>query len=235
MPLRPSAAGGAGSFLVLADDGRRYWCKALNNFQSPRVPITEQLVARLGALIGAPVCVAQLVLLDDIAGWEIRPGSGRLVEPGWAHGSLAVEPAIETRSLEYRRDDDNARRHAGLLVLSDWLLGGDLQWLRALDEDNAYHSHDHGFFLTGPDWTAETLRARQNEPVTLSVTTDYLDRDELAHLAERLEGMTREEIDSVLSKLPAGWPVTDDELEQLAEVVDARCPQVVGRLRTLVA
>jgi hypothetical protein len=86
MPLRPSSVGGAGSFLVVADDGRRYWCKSLNNFQSPRVPITEQLVGRLGALIGAPVCEVALVLLDDVVGWEIRPGSGRVVEPGWATG-----------------------------------------------------------------------------------------------------------------------------------------------------
>jgi hypothetical protein len=64
MPLRPSTAGGSGSFLVLADDGRRYWCKSLNNFQGPRIPITEQIVGRLAALIGAPVCELQLVNLD---------------------------------------------------------------------------------------------------------------------------------------------------------------------------
>jgi hypothetical protein len=114
MPLRQSTSGQSGSFLVLADDQRRYWCKSLNNFQSPRVPITEQIVGRLGALIQAPTCEAQLVRLDELVGWEIRPGSDRRVEPGWAHGSLAVDPGVETRELGHRRDDDNRRRHWAL-------------------------------------------------------------------------------------------------------------------------
>jgi len=61
MPLRPSSAGGSGSFLVLADDRRRYWCKSRNNFQGPRISITEQIVGRLAALIGAPACEVALV------------------------------------------------------------------------------------------------------------------------------------------------------------------------------
>jgi hypothetical protein len=50
-----SQGGGSGSFLIRANDGERYWCKTLNNLQNePRVPANEQLVARLGLLIGAP-------------------------------------------------------------------------------------------------------------------------------------------------------------------------------------
>src|SRR5206468_3400203 len=92
MPLRESTAGGSGSFLVLADDGRRYWCKSLNNFQGPRIPVTEQIVGRLAGLIGAPACGVVLVKLDALAGWEFRPGAGRVVEPGWAHGSGPLIP-----------------------------------------------------------------------------------------------------------------------------------------------
>ena len=97
LPIQQSVAGSAGSFLVAADDGNRYWCKPLNNRQSPRVPATEQIVGRLGALIDAPVCEVELVALDGIAGFEFTPG--RLAEPGWAHGSLAVDPALEIRDL----------------------------------------------------------------------------------------------------------------------------------------
>ena len=97
IPLRPSSSGGAGSFLVLADDGQRYWCKSLNNFQGERVPVTEQIFARLATVIGAPACAPQFVDLTPIVGWEFRPGTGRVIEAGWAHGSRAVEPVIETR------------------------------------------------------------------------------------------------------------------------------------------
>ena len=37
-PLQQAPAGSSGSFLVLADDGRRYWCKGVFNLQHPRVP-----------------------------------------------------------------------------------------------------------------------------------------------------------------------------------------------------
>lgn len=162
MPLRPSPAGGSGSFLVLANDGQRYWCKTVNNFQGERIPITEQVVSRLAGLIGAPTCATQLVDVTPIAGWEFRPGTGRLIEPGWADGSAAVEPVIETRSLDHRTDDDNARRQARIYALCDWLAGGDLQWLCCLAEENAYYSHDHGFYLTGPAWTKTSLAAARD-------------------------------------------------------------------------
>lgn len=235
MPLRPSLYGGAGSFLVLGEDEQRYWCKSLNNFQSDRVPITEQIVGRLGQLIGAPVCSCALISLDDIAGWEIRPGTGRLTEVGFAHGSLAVDPVLETRELRHRGDDDNRRRHCGLYALSDWLYGGDLQWLRATDQDNAYYSHDHGFFLTGADWTIDSLAERRIEPVPITVEGNRLDRDEVERLAQALQQLDLESIERALSALPAGWPVSDGELEAVAEFANARKTAAADRLRVLVA
>lgn len=235
IPLRESTAGGSGSFLILADDGRRYWCKSLNNFQGPRIPVTEQIVGRLAALIGAPACEVALVKLDAIAGWEFRPGSGRLVEAGWAHGSVAVDPAVETRSLDHRTDDDNRRRHCGIYALCDWLVGSDVQWLYGVSEDNAYYSHDHGFYLTGPEWTAATLAAGRDAPCALSTPPDQLDPGELTRLADALDRLSRQEIERELSKLPSDWPVTDDDLVVVAEFADHRRGPVAERLRGMVA
>lgn len=235
MPLRSSPAGGSGSFLVLADDGRRYWCKSLNNFQSPRVPITEQIVGRLAALIGAPACTVALIRLDAIVGWEFRPSTGRFVEAGWAHGSVAVDPAVETRALEHRTDDDNRRRHCGIYALCDWLAGSDVQWLYGVDEDNAYYSHDHGFYLTGPEWTEGSLAASRDAACALSIPPAQLDQNELERLAAVLEILTRETIEAELSRLPKDWPVTDDELDVLAEFIDHRRGPAAARLRAAVA
>ncbi len=235
MALRQSTDGGSGAFMVLGDDGKRYWCKSLNNFQSELVPVTEQIVARLGDLIGAPVCGSALVSLDELAGWEIRPGTGRVVEPGIAHGSVTVEPVIETRELKHRTDDDNKRRHCGLYALCDWLYGGDFQWLRATAEENAYYSHDHGLFLTGWSWTPETLTSRQNDSVPLTIEPEHLDPDELQRLAEVLEGLERATIEEAVSGLPASWPVSDEALEAVVGFAEARKIAVAGRLRGLVA
>jgi hypothetical protein len=71
LPLQQSTAGGSGSFLVSEDDGRKYWCKCLQNPQSPRVPINEQLVGRIGQLIGAAVCDVTLIKIPaELEHWE---------------------------------------------------------------------------------------------------------------------------------------------------------------------
>ncbi len=235
MPLRTSTVGGSGSFLALADDGLRYWCKSLNNFQGPRVAVTEQIVGRLAALIGAPACAVQLLQLDAIAGWEFRPGSGRVVEAGWAHGSLAIDPAVETRSLDHRSDDDNRRRHCGIYALCDWLAGSDVQWLCGVSEDNAYYSHDHGYYLTGPEWTSAGLVAARETPYALSTPAEHLDGEELRRLADALDAVSRQDIERELSKLPYDWPVADDELTAVAEFADHRREPVAARLRAMVA
>lgn len=232
LPLRASTGGSAGSFLVAADDGRRYWCKTLNNLQSARVPITEQIVARLGSLIGAPVCEPRLVLVDGIEGFEFRPG--RRVEPGWAHGSLAVDPALEIRELRNRTDDDNRRRHAGLFALHDWLAGSDAQWLYDTGADNAYFSHDHGFYLTGPDWTEMSLAQQTATDCSLGFDTTGLDRNELGRLADQLERLSKAQIEGEISRLPAAWPVGEGELQAVADFAEARRKSVAERLRRLV-
>ena len=106
---------------------------------------------------------------------------------------------------------------------------------RAVSESNAFYSHDHGFFLTGPDWTVETLRARRNEPVLLSLDPASVDPAELVRLADALEALASTTIHSVVSGCPPGWPVTDDEVEALTVVVDQRRAPVAARLRALSA
>lgn len=235
--LNQSTVGGSGSFLIRADDGSRYWCKALNNPQSRRVPINEQIVARLGARIGVGVCTPQLVrITDDLAGWEFRPG--HQLEPGWVHGSLAVHGVTETHTLDHRADDDNRRRHAGFVALNDWLTGGDGQWLVCGDEDNMYYSHDHGHYFSaqsGPDWTPETLRNGVDaDAPKLPGGTDGLDGDELSRLADALEVLTAEEIATELSKLPRDWPVSDEELEAVTVFADARREKTAQRLVAMI-
>ena len=231
LPLRSSTGGTSGSFLVAADDKRRYWCKPLNNLQSPRVSINEQIVARLGQLIQAPVCDPQFVLLDGIVGWEFRPGHH--VEAGWAHGCLAVEPSHETHDLTDRSSDDNSKRHAGMFAVHDWLGGSDPQWLVKTDADNAYYSHDHGHYLAGPNWTEHDLANRTNDTFALGNDPAGLDQAEVHRLASAIEQVSREQVEAKLSMIPAGWPVGDGELDAVCSFVYDRRTAVAGRLRGL--
>jgi len=235
-PLGEKGAGGSASFLVRANDEVRYWCKALNNPQGSRVPVNEQIVGRLGQAIGVEVCEPMLVEVPaDLAGYEYHPGHH--LEEGWVHGSRAISGVTEARSLGHHADDENARRHAGFLALHDWLSGGDAQWLVAGDEDNAYYSHDHGHYFAphgGPNWTAESLAqdAGLATPGFPLAPDQALDASELSRLADALEVLTAEEINSELAKLPSTWPVSDEELDAVAHFADNRRAGVAERLRS---
>lgn len=219
---------------MLADDGERYWCKVTNNPQSQRVPTNEQLVARLGELIGAPVCTPQIVKIPGaLVGWEFRPGL--TLSEGWAHGSLALDPVIETHTLDNRPSDDNARRHAGIYALHDWLAGQDPQWLTR-GAETEYFSHDHGHYLpSGPDWTPDTLRAAVGTANQLGVPASGVDAGELERLAGALEAVTRQDLEACASKIPAAWPVTDDELGAFVSFAFDRRQPVADRLRASLA
>lgn len=183
-------------------------------------------------LIGAPVCVPELVYIPAaLAGWEYRLGIV-LVE-GWAHGSLALDPVVETHTLDDRASDDNARRHAGICALYDWVGGSDPQWL-VRGPDREYFSHDHGCYLPGgPNWDVAGLQAAATNPFQLGVVSAGLDANELTRLADAVEGATEQRVEACVSKVPAMWPVTDSELEAVVSFVLVRREPVAARLRAI--
>jgi hypothetical protein len=145
--LTKHGAGGSQSFQVAATDSQKYWCKPLNNPQGEKIPIVEQIVGRLGALLGVDVCEVALVRIPSgLAGEDFAPG--KQLEEGWAHGSRHIEDAIEVRNLEHRSVGDNAKRQVGFFALYDWLLGDDPQWMRNVHQDT-YWSHDHAWAPAG--------------------------------------------------------------------------------------
>jgi len=231
-PLQQSALGGSGSFLVRADDANRYWCKVLNNTQgAPTVPVNEQIVGRLGRLISVEVCQPRLVAIPAaLAGWEFRPG--HFLQPGFAHGGLAVEGAIETRLLEHRGDDENAVRQAGFYALHDWLGGQDPQWLYAAGDSNRYYSHDHGHYLWGPAWTPATLQQHLADPAPLLVAPAAgLAQAEITRLAARLDALTEQEIRAALPNFPTDWPIGHPEATAVVDCANQRRGAVAQRLR----
>lgn len=196
--------------------------------------MTEYLVASAGHLIGAPVCeVAIVAIPEEIAGWEFRPGAH--LEPGFAHASLAVEDALEARSLDERARDDNRRRHAGVYALYDWCWGGDDQWLYCESDDRKVYSHDHGWYLPeiGPSWNEDSLLAHVDEPHQAHYPTEGLDAEELATLATRLRAPLRHPLVGLLETVPESWPVADEDLEALGFFLERRAPAVAARLDTM--
>ena len=233
LAITRSAHGGSGSFLAEANDGHRYWCKAVNNPQGPKVPATEQIVARLGTLASIAVCPVQLLRVPPaIAGWEFRDGIP--LAEGWVHGSLAIHPVTETHTLAYRQDDDNAKRHAGYFALYDWLFGNDPQWLVSQPAGWMYYSHDHGhYFPGGPAWTVASLEGNKDTPNALGADIAGLDRSEVLRIADALDGIDQQMLEDAVADLPFDWPVSDAELDAVVAFAMYRRTPVASRLRTL--
>lgn len=227
--------GGSLPFKGLASDGEVYWIKSPSNRQSSRVPTTEQLIAGIGRLIGAPVCETRLLSISQEFDGEILD-NGTVLEAGIAHASRDVGNCSFDKWYEpqYRAQDDNRRRHAGYFALFDWCWGDDMQWLYDLQDDRKTYSHDHGHFLPGaPNWTAVALAQSAELPHELSADGNGLDDNELERLAARLESLTMKEIAGVVRMIPAAWPVTDEELETAAAFFDFRREPTAVRLREL--
>lgn len=227
--------GGSLPFKGLASDGGVYWIKLTSNPQSNRVPTTEQLVAGMGRLIGAPVCDTKLLSIAEDFDGEILD-NGTVLAAGIAHASRDIGNCSFDKSYEpqYRDQDDNRRRHAGYFALYDWCWGDDMQWLYDLQDDRRTYSHDHGLFLPGaPDWTADSLAQDVDKPHKLASEGIGLDDNELRRLASRLESVTMEDIAQVVRQIPSTWPVSDEELETAAAFFDFRRLPTAARLRDL--
>lgn len=232
LPLQQSSSGGSGAFLVRADDEKRYWCKCLGNPQGPRVPANEQIVGRLGRIIGAAVCDVSIIRIPaELKDWEYRPGQ-RLAE-GYAHGSLAIAGPFETRSIQHAGDDANPERLTSLRILADWCWGGDHQWLYVPAEENRYFSHDHGhYFPGGPNWTIDTLRSNDPSQAAPGAGTIPAQRPEVAlRIAEVLAQMDELGIARALAGLPSDWPVKEDELVEMTTYLARRRLGVIERIQ----
>lgn len=198
--------------------------------------VTEYVVGRVGALIGAPTCENSIIKIDPaFEGWEFA--QGRHLRSGLGHGTLEVEAAIEERpNLKYRSEDDNKARQAGIYALHDWCWGSDQQWLHSTAHENTIFSHDHGFYFPPSSWRWEVdaLRQRVDEAHVLGQATDGLTQRDLWMAADQLDKVDKSALVAILRQVPTTWPATDAELETLGWFLERRAGAVASRLRELV-
>ena len=227
-------SGGSKPLLGRADDGNRYWVKPLNNPQGPKVPVTEQIVGRIGLLIDAPVCEVRTIEIPDAiaqGNWKYAPNQP--LEPGIAHASQNVGNANEQRgSLSHYNDDRNSQRFPYFLALYDWCWGGDAQWLYVESDDNQYYSHDHGWYLPpkGATWTKDAIQDKKDEPHVLQCQEQNLESNAVEEVVGALQDVDRNDILATLSTIPTSWNVTDEGLEAVGYFLENRAPQVADRL-----
>lgn len=199
--------------------------------------VTEMVVARAGRMIGAPTCETVIMVVPaELRGEELKPGVK--ISSTVVHASVALDNCDERRpELPQRSRDDNRRRHVGCYAIFDWFMGCDQQWLRDLNDDQATYSHDHGLYLPPVNygyWTERDLQANVSTPWGLSDSSVGLSPSAVDEVASALRAVTREDLKSLLTGVPASWAVTNEQLEGLGWFLECRAPAVAGRIEQLV-
>ena len=140
------------------DDGTTYVLKACQpaNPGMPKVMAAEQVVARLGGIIHAPVPSVTLVDVEpDLIAAEPQMAH---MSPGIAHASRRIPNCTDRLNIEAPGSDANGEAYARLAVLYGWVTADDHQIIRTRDSAASVYSVDHGhFFPGGPNWSAATL------------------------------------------------------------------------------
>ena len=141
--------------LVTCDDGAQWVLKGAHN---QRANFNEQIVARLGAAIGAAVCEVCVAEIPR-ALCNIEPQLAD-VTAGEAHGVRYVPDCTDREGVRHTAEPGNPERFASLQLLYTWAHAGDHQLIYTLNSPHVVYSVDHGhFFPHGPNWTAATLGA----------------------------------------------------------------------------
>ena len=141
--------------LLSCDDGRDYVVKGS---QAGRMTVNDQIVARLGLAMGAPV--SRVALIDVLPELIAAQPEMSHVRPGLAHGCEFIPDCTEREGLMHWDQGDNHRRFSLLSVLYGWVAANDHQYIYSNAPPNVVYSVDHGhFFPSGPDWSIATLRA----------------------------------------------------------------------------
>lgn len=226
----------SGSFEAVGVDGETYFVKPPGRSDLGKSLVTEFIVAEAGKMIGAPVCDPVLVgITAALLPFEYQPGY--FLEEGVGFATRAIPPVVveERPFLRHRARDDNARRHVGVFALYDWCWGSDEQWLHHVSDDWRLYSHDHGWYFppAGPEWSVSELLATASQSHELADDTTDLDAQTLADVAGNLRNVKRSGLVEILNRVPASWPVSDEELEALGWYLEARAEPVASRLEAL--
>jgi len=208
---------------VICTDQMRYALK-LNDSTNPshgRTLATEQVVGRLGQLLGAPtVQPARVLCPQELLSNFVETGN-RVAGLGHASRFLDRRQLREDRGQPLQPvTKKNREDHARLGVLYGWIGAGDHQVLRDTQTDEIF-SHDHGLFLPGGgNWGKTNLIAG----TPLVPDPWFLDPDpsNVIEASMQIKALTDAQIAGAIAYVDASWGVGDDDLIALANYLSAR-------------
>lgn len=213
--------------LVACDDGREYVIKGA---QVGRAVCNEQIVARLGLTIGAPVGEPSFVLLPE----ALRNAEPELshIKPGLCHALLFRAGHSDRAGISHVDAPENRPRFALLAVLYGWAGGNDQQLIYPNTPPHLVLSVDHGhFFPGGPNWNAAGLAAARPAAPDVGIVNDArLTPEELRNAAIRLSRVVEDDVCRAVSAPPDDWGMALPERVAAAGFLWTRRSELLTRL-----
>lgn len=235
---RPKAVG-ASTFLhrrtsasqpvdLACDDGKTYVVKAMLKARNQgRMLFNDQVIARLGALISAPVAdVALIEVSRELI--DANPANNQMghLVPCIAHGSARfanVSDRIDGMSNVDK--GENRARFSALAVLSGWVMSSDRQFIYDAAEPYQVYSVDHGHWFPGGDhnWTVAMLKGAPAAQIDGQIVSGCgLRSDDIASVCDLLARVTNDQIAEILAIPPDEWGVTIAERIAVGEFLAER-------------
>lgn len=220
--FRKKWSGFSNTVLLLCYDEHEY---AVKGRQAGRGIVNDQVVARLGEALGAPVAPAALVTISDelIAA---EPELGHM-PAGVCHGTQLIEACRDSDKAGFLYTDvpENRSRFALLAVLYGWAgCFQDHQFVYPGAPPHLVYSVDHGhFFPSGPNWSIADLAATGPAVVDQAITTGAnMSAGEIARASSCLRGISNEAIAAAVATPPDEWQFALAERVALATYLAER-------------
>ncbi len=210
---------------LICDDGDTYVVKGP---QTAHTAFNDQLVARLGTLIGAPVGRPSIVEVSQ----ALINGNPELshFHAGDAHGTRLITGCTDRIDNIAVDEKENIPRFASLSILFGWMQGADVQFIYSTSSPKLVHSVDHGhFFPNGPPWTpALLLSAAPATPYAPMITAANLTQADLAAPLDALAGIEEDQIANEVLSLPLTWGVDESAREAMLKYLLTRRTQLIA-------
>ncbi len=214
--------------LLQCADGKKYVVKGK---QAGRQIVNDQIVARLGLTINAPVGNPKIInvsqKLIDIESNLENFGSGT------AHGTEFIPNCIDQWTLIATSEPENRIRLATLALLYGWTHANDHQFIFHKIPPRIIYSVDHGhFFPNQPEWRIQDLE--QDSPATLDTyfkDCNFTD-DELKQIYDILNNVTKPAIVEAVAFPRADWGITFEERLGMINYLIARKKDLQNHLKS---
>jgi hypothetical protein len=222
--LRRSLSSASRPAFARGIDKREYVIKGQ---QAGRQIINDQIVARLGKALNAPVAEPQIVEISP----ELLDCAFSYLTPGTAHGVVFITDCSDDREfIKYTHEPENRTRFALLSVLYGWVYAQDHQFIYTKKVPYQVFSVDHGhFFHGGPHWTMETLRSAPPASIDRFIHSKAkLKKDELETGLNALESVSEASIIRTIASVPTEWRITMEERIVLIEYLLRRQKELLS-------